>query len=45
METRPVPENGNGNIVRDEVIVLTSQQEIGPEACLWSIEVWVGEKQ
>jgi hypothetical protein len=45
METRPVPGNGHGNIVRDEVIVLTSQQEIGPEACLRRIEVWVEERQ
>jgi hypothetical protein len=32
VESRPVPENGN--IIRDEVILLTSQQETGPEACL-----------
>ena len=43
IETRPVPESGN--IVRDEVIVLTSQQEIGPEARLRRIETWVEEKQ
>jgi hypothetical protein len=43
LEARPVPENGN--IVRDEVIVLISQQEIGPEARLRRIEIWVEEKQ
>jgi IS4 transposase len=34
-----------GDIIRDEVIVLTSQQEIGPEACLRRIEVWVEERR
>jgi hypothetical protein len=34
-----------GDIVRDEIILLTSQQEIGPEALLRRIEVWVEEKQ
>ncbi len=34
-----------GNIMRDEVIVLTSQQEIGPQAQLRRIEVWVEERQ
>jgi hypothetical protein len=43
VESRAVPENSN--ILRDEVILLTSQQEIGPEACLRRIEVWVEEKQ
>ncbi len=43
MEQRPVPENSN--ILRDEVILLVSQQEIGSEACLRRIEVWVEEKQ
>ena len=33
------------NILRDEVIVLTSQQEVGPEARLRRIEVWVEDKQ
>jgi hypothetical protein len=33
-----------GDIIRDEVIVLTSQQEIGPEAQLRRIEVWVEER-
>ncbi len=42
VEYRPVPENSN--IVRDEVIVLVSQQEVGPEARLRRIEVWVEEK-
>ena len=43
VEPCPVPEGGN--LLRDEVIVLTSQQEIGPEARLRRIEVWVEEKQ
>jgi hypothetical protein len=43
VEQRPVPENSN--ILRDEVIVLVRQQEIGPEACLRRIEVWVEEKK
>lgn len=43
VEQREVPEGGN--IIRDEVIVLCSQQEIGPEARLRRIEVWVEEKQ
>jgi IS4 transposase len=32
-------------ILRDEVILLCSQQDIGPEACLRRIEVWVEGKQ
>lgn len=40
---REVPKGGD--IIRDEVILLTSQQEIGPEACLRRIEVWVEERQ
>jgi hypothetical protein len=43
IEQRKVPEGGN--IIRDEVIVLCSQQEIGPQARLRRIEVWVEEKQ
>ena len=43
MEQREVPDNGD--IIRDEVILLTSQQEIGPEACLRRIEIWVEERQ
>lgn len=43
VEPRPVPQNSN--IVRDEIILLTSRQEIGPEACLRRIEVWVEEKK
>ena len=35
----------NSNIIRDEIILLTSQQEIGPEALLRRIEVWVEEKK
>ena len=42
-ESRPVPENTN--ILRDEVILLCSQQEIGPEARLRRIEVLVEEKK
>lgn len=42
VEQRPVPEGSN--IIRDEVILLTSQQEIGAEALLRRIEVWVEEK-
>src|SRR5258708_5566861 len=42
VESRPVPENSN--VIRDEVIVLVSQQEVGPEARLRRIEVWVEEK-
>ena len=34
-----------GDIIRDEVILLTSQQEIGAEACLRRIEVWVEERK
>jgi len=40
---REVPKGGD--IIRDEVIVLTSQQEIGPEARLRRIEVWVEERK
>lgn len=43
VESRTVLENSN--ILRDEVILLTAQQEIGPEACLRRIEVWVEEKK
>jgi len=43
VESRPVLPGSN--ILRDEVILLTSQQEIGPEARLRRIEVWVEEKQ
>jgi hypothetical protein len=39
---REVPKGGD--IIRDEIIVLTSQQEIGPEARLRRIEVWVEER-
>jgi hypothetical protein len=42
-ESRPVAEGSP--ILRDEVILLTSQQELGPEARLRRIEVWVEEKQ
>jgi DDE family transposase/uncharacterized protein DUF4372 len=42
MEQREVPPNSD--IIRDEVILLTSQQEIGPEARLRRIEVWVEER-
>jgi hypothetical protein len=43
VEQRQVSENGK--MLRDEVIILTSQQEVGPEACLRRIEVWVEEKK
>jgi hypothetical protein len=43
VEQRATP--AGGNIVRDEVILLCAQQEIGPEARLRRIEVWVEEKQ
>jgi putative transposase len=43
VERRPVPEGSN--IVRDEVIVLTSQQKIGSVARLRRIEVWMEDKQ
>src|SRR5260370_21240982 len=42
VESRPVTENSN--VIRDEVVVLVSQQEVGPEARLRRIEVWVEEK-
>ena len=40
---REVPKGSD--IIRDEVIVLTSQQEIGPQAQLRRVEVWVEERQ
>lgn len=43
VESRAVP--ADSDILRDEVILLTRQQEIGPEARLRRIEVWVEEKQ
>jgi hypothetical protein len=43
LEQRPVPEGSN--ILRDEVILLTKQQELGSEARLRRIEIWVEEKQ
>jgi hypothetical protein len=43
VEPREVPENSN--IIRDEVIVLCAQQDIGPQAFLRRIELWVEEKQ
>ena len=43
VEQREVPEDSN--IIRDEVIVLCAQQDIGPQARLRRIEVWVEEKQ
>jgi hypothetical protein len=42
-EQREVPKNSN--IIRDEVILLTSQQELGKEALLRRIEIWVEDKQ
>jgi Transposase DDE domain/Domain of unknown function (DUF4372) len=43
IEQRQLPDGGN--IERDEVIVLVSQQEAGPVARLRRIEVWVEDKQ
>ena len=43
VEQREVP--NHSEIIRDEVILLTSQQEIGPQARLRRIEIWVEEKQ
>jgi hypothetical protein len=41
----PVDVRWGGEITRDEVILLTSQQEIGPHAKLRGIGVWVEERQ
>jgi len=43
VERRPVP--AGSDVLRDEVILLTSQQEIGPEALLRRIEVWLEDEQ
>ena len=43
IEPRPVLEGSN--ILRDEVIVLTKQENIGPEAYLRRIEIWMEDKQ
>jgi len=43
VERRPV--RPGSDILRDEVILLTSQQEVGPEARLRRIEVWLEDKQ
>jgi hypothetical protein len=43
VEPRAVP--ADSHIIRDEVIVLCAQQDIGPEAQLRRIEVWVEDKQ
>ena len=47
VEQRDVPDDvpGKSEIIRDEVILLTSQQQIGPEARLRRIEIWVEERQ
>jgi Transposase DDE domain/Domain of unknown function (DUF4372) len=42
VEKREVPQGSN--ILRDEVIVLCAQQEIGPQARLRRIEMWVEDK-
>ena len=42
VEARAVP--SGSDVLRDEVIVLTAQQEIGPPVRLRRIEVWVEEK-
>jgi hypothetical protein len=39
------PVLAGGKILRDEVIVLCNQQEIGPEARLRRVEIWVEEKK
>ena len=43
VESRSVSEGSN--ILLDEVILLTSQQEIGPQALLRRVEVWVEDKR
>lgn len=43
VEQRAVAEGSD--IIRDEVIVLSAQQEIGPEAQLRRVEMWVEDKQ
>ena len=43
IEPRPVLEGSH--ILRDEVIVLTKQENIGPEAYLRRIEIWMEDKQ
>jgi hypothetical protein len=42
---RQLPAPEGSNVIRDEVILLAAQQEIGQEALLRRIEVWVEEKQ
>jgi hypothetical protein len=42
VEQRPAPEGSN--VLRDEVVLLCSQQDVGPEARLRRVEVWVEEK-
>jgi hypothetical protein len=44
VEQREVP-GDSSNVIRDEIIVLGAQQDIGPQAQLRRIEVWVEEKQ
>ena len=43
VDPRPVLEGSN--ILRDEVIVLTKQENLGPEAFLRRIEIWLEDKQ
>jgi Transposase DDE domain/Domain of unknown function (DUF4372) len=43
VEQRDVADHSG--IIRDEVILLTSQQEIGPEARLRRVEIWVEERK
>jgi hypothetical protein len=43
VDKREVP--ADGDIVRDEIILLVSQQEIGKEALLRRVEVWLEDKQ
>jgi hypothetical protein len=42
---RQLPVAEGGKVIRDEVILLTAQQEAGAQAYLRRIEVWVEEKQ
>lgn len=39
------PADGDRGILRDEVVVLTKLQEVGPAALMRRIEVWVEDKQ
>jgi hypothetical protein len=43
VEQREVREGSN--VLRDEIILLCAQQELGPQALLRRVEIWVEEKQ